>query len=387
MAFNFDTLALNVEAPPRQWTYTTSDTRATVTSAGYFSRAQFNGMKQGDRIRVTNGADVYTVEITAIESSGAASATLADVVSVRTDLDEVIDDVSALNSLVGSFSGAPAASTANLIYPALDELLASAADIVDVFVYDTRLDSDGGAWTQRCQHTSWYNETLGSGTRGVRREFPKVAGIVLRSGTTNTLAIYDFTDFDNDGVPRMWRIQARSSSGIIDGTPTSVRYRNGRVFVTTSTGLYVFDFANDKAERHDASGKTTWTGGIAQAGSYAGNVASGAIVSATANHADARVLPHAPLDAAGLPIPTVVTSTAAGLSFIFPSGLVYDVTRTGGYAEAKFADDTNVFAVTAAGAAEYGPVPYADVANNSWRTREFTSSAAPAVRGSVSCVA
>ena len=31
---------------------------------------------------------------------------------------------------------------------------------VDVFVYDTRKDSDGGAWRNRTQHTSWYNETL-----------------------------------------------------------------------------------------------------------------------------------------------------------------------------------------------------------------------------------
>ena len=31
---------------------------------------------------------------------------------------------------------------------------------VDVFVYDTRKDSDGGAWRKRTQNTSWYNETL-----------------------------------------------------------------------------------------------------------------------------------------------------------------------------------------------------------------------------------
>ena len=27
---------------------------------------------------------------------------------------------------------------------------------VDVFVYDTSKDSDGGAWRHRTQHTSWY---------------------------------------------------------------------------------------------------------------------------------------------------------------------------------------------------------------------------------------
>ena len=48
----------------------------------------------------------------------------------------------------------------------------------DIFVYDTRKDSDGGAWRKRTQHTSWYNETLGTATRGTRKEFPAVAVIV-----------------------------------------------------------------------------------------------------------------------------------------------------------------------------------------------------------------
>ena len=48
-------------------------------------------------------------------------------------------------------------------------------DAIDIFVYDTRKDSDGGAWRHRTQHTSWYNEPLGTLWRGSRREFPEVA--------------------------------------------------------------------------------------------------------------------------------------------------------------------------------------------------------------------
>ena len=59
---------------------------------------------------------------------------------------------------------------------------------VDVFVYDTRKDSDGGAWRKRTQHTSWYNETLNTSTRGSRREFPAVAVIVAE---TSQVTIYD----------------------------------------------------------------------------------------------------------------------------------------------------------------------------------------------------
>lgn len=29
-----------------------------------------------------------------------------------------------------------------------------------IFIYDTKNDSDGGAWTDKCQHTSWYNESI-----------------------------------------------------------------------------------------------------------------------------------------------------------------------------------------------------------------------------------
>lgn len=32
--------------------------------------------------------------------------------------------------------------------------------ITSMSVYDTSKDSDGGAWTEKCQHTSWYNEPL-----------------------------------------------------------------------------------------------------------------------------------------------------------------------------------------------------------------------------------
>ena len=50
--------------------------------------------------------------------------------------------------------------------------------ISSIFVYDTRRDSDGGAWRHRTQHTSWYNEPLGTLWRGNRREFPEVAILV-----------------------------------------------------------------------------------------------------------------------------------------------------------------------------------------------------------------
>ena len=61
----------------------------------------------------------------------------------------------------------------------------------DIFVYDTRKDSDGGAWRKRTSHTSWYNEQLGNPERGARAEFPAVAICVIED---KQLVIYDGDD-------------------------------------------------------------------------------------------------------------------------------------------------------------------------------------------------
>lgn len=77
MAYTFDTLA-SASPSPRRWTYTTSDARATVTGSGYFARAAAAGLAVGDIVTVTNGADTYPVEITAIETTGNATGAIAE---------------------------------------------------------------------------------------------------------------------------------------------------------------------------------------------------------------------------------------------------------------------------------------------------------------------
>jgi len=58
----------------------------------------------------------------------------------------------------------------------------SNSHVSSIFVYDTKRDSDGGAWRHRTQHTSWYNEPLGTLFRGNRKEFPEVAILVTTDG-------------------------------------------------------------------------------------------------------------------------------------------------------------------------------------------------------------
>ena len=72
-------------------------------------------------------------------------------------------------------------------------------NVLDIFVYDTTRDSDGGAWRKRTSHTSWYNETLNTSVRGSKREFPQVAVIVTTQGQ---LTIYDA---DQPDLP-MWMV-------------------------------------------------------------------------------------------------------------------------------------------------------------------------------------
>ena len=66
--------------------------------------------------------------------------------------------------------------------------------IRDIFVYDTRGDSDGGAWRKRTQNCSWYNETLNTAYRGSRKEFPSIAILVSHEGNSFGFSIYDGDD-------------------------------------------------------------------------------------------------------------------------------------------------------------------------------------------------
>ena len=64
-----------------------------------------------------------------------------------------------------SLAAGNAANAISVVSPDLSGVNAAALHrspnaVTAMFVYDTSKDSDGGAWTERCQHTSWYNEPL-----------------------------------------------------------------------------------------------------------------------------------------------------------------------------------------------------------------------------------
>jgi hypothetical protein len=233
----------------------------------------------------------------------------------------------------------------------IDKIKARTADTAaDIFVYDTRKDSDGGAWRHRTQHLSWYNEGA-SATRGARKEFPAVAVIVAE---TDTLTIYD----GDDSNLSMWMVfEANTDSQDLfindsSSSLTSVAALNGRVFAgstrTSTTGnITGIDFIGDRGGMAYTSSSDirTYAGGVGQRNDGLGNYAStsnwftsGAIVNRNVNDVAMTVLPNAPIDAnTGLPIPTIAVATDGGVSVIKDDGTVIDGTSTSGsnYSQTK----------------------------------------------------
>ena len=232
---------------------------------------------------------------------------------------------------------------------------------VDVFVYDTKNDSDGGAWRHRTHHTSWYNETLNTDTRGSRREFPSVAVIVA---TQQEIIIYDADDSD---MP-MWMV-FEYIDGVTNGTQlvsvsdsrywTSVCMLNGRLaagmgrHTTTGMGIDQADFILDGGWRIRTGGgsnyKGTYRGNIAQRRdtTYDG-VILGNITNETIMDIDMRVLPDAPIDPlTGIQVPTVAVATESGVNVLRDTNNeIYSITESVGTTDfvrrVKFLDDERI---------------------------------------------
>lgn len=279
-------------------------------------------------------------------------------------------------------AGVTTGSTANLIYPEQVRNLVTASDVSDVFVYDTRLDSDGGAWTERCSGTAWHQEALNTSTRGAKRAFPKLALLVLRSGAAAApaLSIYDALDLDANGAPRFWASMdarwAPFTTATTINVPSSVFALNGNIWVTLAGTSGRFVHINLPAATIAVQGIAApfMLSGFSFAAQNANtlvtnSIASIGLASRDCNAAHARVLPGAPLGAAsGLPIPTVAVATASGISVIHPTGLVASLTNTG-MKVVSFVSDTHLGGIqsTDANAILYYLIPYATAAESGLR--------------------
>ena len=221
----------------------------------------------------------------------------------------------------------------------------------DIFVYDTRKDSDGGAWRKRTKNASWYNETLGTATRGNRKEFPAVAIIVITNDTTGALTIYDG---DDPNTPMWMRFDEGAGHNLWQGSDrSSVTALNGIIVVgqTTTVSLPIIEFVRDEIynRRTDTTKYNMQkiihrnTNTFPESDSHASYYAEG-LINTVVNDVAMVVLPNSPIDHdTQLPVPLIAVATNGGVSVIrgtastqdgnqFPGGTieshVYDFTYT-----------------------------------------------------------
>lgn len=231
------------------------------------------------------------------------------------------------------------------------------SNAIDVFVYDTRKDSDGGAWRKRTQHTSWYNETLNTTTRGSRREFPAVAVIVV-STSPNRVTVYDGDDPD---MP-MWMVFTSNVNqyGAIfnNRSVVSVVAINGSIIWADSTDSVIdVSFIKDNYTSTATSGSWNSMRNILNRNPTDTNNlwtnynSSRALIAYPLNDLAITVLPNAPFDTStGLPVPTVAvacgpTNTTGGLSVINDNGTVSSVSFTSvTFYTVRWIDNTRIYA-------------------------------------------
>ena len=245
---------------------------------------------------------------------------------------------------------------------------------VDVFIYDTRKDSDGGAWRKRTQHTSWYNETLNTSIRSdTRREFPAVAVIVAE---IDQVTIYDGDDPD---MP-MWMVFNQggtwsSSANLIMPTspdPVSISFLNGILSIAYSNGygVGILDFISESKTTIFANNVTHYHGNISQRNDGVGHSSANdarRIVNSEVKDVAMTVLPNAPIDAAtGLPVPTIAVATDGGVSVIKDDGTVADLvgtSQTESITDVEFLSDTELL-YSHGYATVVNSIPTADQTNN-----------------------
>ena len=235
---------------------------------------------------------------------------------------------------------------------------------VDIFVYDTRKDSDGGAWRKRATTQSWYNEGA-SKTRGARKEFPAVAIIVIE---TYELVIYDG---DDPNLPMWMRFEMNQLEspianmgkipfglGHTNAHPhnnlnlSCVHMLNGYLFIGANRDAntnqlqagYDVNFVSEimheylhyptsaaHVSKWRLAGKLIDRNRTDLSDSPTSRYGTGSVTSFKdmANDVDMVVLPNAPIDPfSGLPVPTVALATEGGASIIMDDGNTYSTNDT-----------------------------------------------------------
>ena len=277
----------------------------------------------------------------------------------------------------------------------IDKIKARISDTAaDVFVYDTRKDSDGGAWRKKATTQSWYDEGV-SATRGARKEFPTVAVIVVTSAGAYEPAI---TIYDGDDPNlSMWMVfHTRNAGGgydqrltenyyaagpyptrkvtMLNGIMVDCQFRSPSHAANTVKGVTRFNFIKDSSTMMTDEGDFKRNGNLGDERnierSYT-KISTNDIVHTQCNDVAMTVLPNAPIDAStGLPIPTIAVATDGGISILKDNGSVVDMYPTGSAttpAKEIYFTKSNKIAFTHGGNwVYYYPIPSSTTTSTYW---------------------
>ena len=229
-----------------------------------------------------------------------------------------------------------------------------AGTLYKIFVYNTKNDSDGGAWRHRTQDTSWYNEGV-SEIRGARKEFPSVAIIVV---TNNEIVIYD----GDDPNLSMWMVFPSFTAGysLIGGNHDhdfrSVAALNGKMVSCNVPGgwnhggIVQVDFIKDDAMATNHAGNKRWVVGIQKRGQFSNGYyqplnqgSAYYLVDNSAQDISMGVQPNSRVDPdTGLPVPTIGIISRGGntgssaVCVMRDDGKIFDIkATTSGYTEPR----------------------------------------------------
>ena len=211
-----------------------------------------------------------------------------------------------------------------------------------LFVYDTRKDSDGGAWRYRTQNTTWYNEGASS-KRGARKEFPAVAVLVVSEDDNRAIHIYDGDDPNLsmwmiiDSSDSQWPLTEFSSITALNGIIALGSDSSEQPLYETRNRLDLYYFISDKIESSGGSSGGNYYGtlhGLINRRDHARSRATAGLGNSVYNLVHMRVkdvamtvLPNAPIDdATGLPVPTIAVATAGGVSIIKDDRSIVNIT-------------------------------------------------------------
>ena len=295
-----------------------------------------------------------TLDTNVASAQTAHSATVAAYEGARTAADDAKADVDAVYEALRSAGSLASYQDLAAVTSAFNETA------YDVLVYDTKQDSDGGAWRHKSNHTTWYNEELGTTTRGTRREFPSVVLVVSEAtslGNTNgRLWIFDA---DDPSLP-MWRIFNNGtlmwdfySTTLPPNTSAKVAALDGKIcFVNNSNagwsgnGLYVADFAADQILAYAHSGGGLIEGIInGRVRPYTGGLTALSARSSP-NCVAITALPNAPRHSiTGLPIPTIAVGGESHCSVLRDDNTAVNLASAVACSEVEFLPDGRLMVV------------------------------------------